>query len=180
MNQQQYWNQRYAEGGNSGAGSYGDAMLRKVDLLAGLPDVRSVIDVGCGDFSLGGELTRRKPDALYLGIDQSEFIVKRNAELYESDKIHFMREGEVAMPHTDLVLCLDVLFHISNLGEYYEILAKLRSLWTKYLVVTAYEYDGLQANHIWVRKFDPERFGKPIIQETIEEDGKMQFYVFER
>ncbi len=47
-----YWTQRYAEGGNSGAGSYGKFARFKAEVInkfVSEREIKSVIEFGCGD-----------------------------------------------------------------------------------------------------------------------------------
>jgi SAM-dependent methyltransferase len=176
-----HWNRRYAEGHNSGAGSYGEPLARKIDWLSRLRPVRSITDVGCGDFNFGANLLRRFSDATYIGLDTSEVIIRRNRRLYSSERVSFRMTREGAkFPVSDLVLCVDVLFHILLEQQYQEMLQTLELSWRKYLAISAYEYDGFSKVHVCIRKFDPEIFGKPVLREVIEEDGQMYFYIFER
>jgi hypothetical protein len=176
----EYWDWRYADGHGSGDGSYGDPMFRKVEWLSRLNGIETITEVGCGDWNFGEHLMGRFPDASYLGLDISEFIVRRNRKDHgSSNRIRFeLADGKV--PSADLVLCVDVLFHILDPNEHQKMLIALAGAWTKYLALSAYEYDGLQRGHINIRKFDPSWFGKPILREVIEDDGEMYFYIFAR
>lgn len=180
--EREYWNRRYEEfhPHSSGTGSYGEAMTRKVDALAALPFVSSVVEIGCGDFNFGRHLMDRFPDATYLGFDVSDEIIQRNGRWYELPRVHFQKAISCDMARADLLLCVDVLFHVIEDSDYEEMLKVLaRSQW-KYLAITAYEYDGPSSSHVRIRKFDPSIFGEPILQETIEADGNLQFYIFKR
>jgi hypothetical protein len=87
------------------------------------------------------------------------------------------------LPPADLVLCIDVLFHILEDNEQMAVLNRLNTLWRKYLAITAYERGGEpneRGYHLNIKKFDPTFFGKPIIREVIEEDGQLYFYLFEK
>src|SRR5690606_4241845 len=65
-----YWEQRYARGGNSGAGSYGKLAEFKAEVLNAFVrerQIRSVIDFGCGD---GAQLALAEYPS-YVGLDVS-------------------------------------------------------------------------------------------------------------
>jgi hypothetical protein len=178
-----YWNARYANGGNSGAGSYGEAVQQKVAWLAELPDVKSIVEIGCGDFNFGSLLVETFEDATYQGFDTSDFIVSRNSRIHASPRVKFLWTGGpwfAGFTKSDLLLCVDVLFHIESDDLYEETLNYIDVSWTKYLAISAYEYDGIRQGHVHIRKFDPARFGVPILRETIEADGDMKFYVWKR
>lgn len=180
--EREYWNKRYRDFDprSSGAGSYGEAMNRKVDALTALPDVQSITEIGCGDFNFGRHLMDRLPSATYLGFDVSDEIIKRNGRWYELPRIHFQHALDVSFVKTDLLLCVDVLFHVIDDSAYQQLLAALYQSQWQYLAVTAYEYDGPSASHVRIRKFDPSVFGTPILREVIEADGEMYFYIFKR
>jgi hypothetical protein len=73
-----------------------------------------------------------------------------------------------------------VLFHVLDDHDLDQLLDQLQSKWTKYLAITAYEYDDPIDTHVKIRKFDPSIFGTPIIRQVIEEDGQLYFYLFKK
>lgn len=177
MDYKEYWEYRYVNGGNSGAGSYGDELTWKMERLSKLVGVFSITEVGCGDFNFGNRVVAMFPEATYTGLDVSKFIIEKNKDLYSRHT--FLPMGDV--PPADLLLCVDVLFHITDDKEYEEMLNKLEKAWTKYLCITAYEYDDdTTAPHVKIRKFDYKRFGEPIVREVCEEDGQKYFYIFQK
>lgn len=175
-----YWDERYASENTSGAGSYGAPMLRKVEWLSRLKRIQSVVEIGSGDFNFGEHLMKRFPQATYHGFDISEVIVQRNRLEHSNAQIRFDTFQWRIPAGSDLLLCVDVLFHITDDVEQEWMLRLLERGWRKYLALSAYEYDGYRRGHINIRRFDPSRFGKPILREVIEDDGQMYFYIFER
>lgn len=172
----QYWDERYKNGLTSGYGSYGEQLQKKLNWLEEL-DIKTITEVGCGDFNFGRHLLMMYPDARYTGYDISPFIVNRNQGLYPYASF----TNDPKLPKADLVMCIDVLFHVLDDAECETLLNNLDKLWTKYLCITAYERDeDLNSHHVKIRKFDPARFGTPIIRETVEEDGDLKFYLFKR
>jgi trans-aconitate methyltransferase len=181
-----YWNWRYANGRGSGDGSTGEPVRKKVEWLSDLKRISSIVEIGCGDFAFGSQLLEKFPDALYAGYDISDLIVHRNAILYPG--VAFGVIGpEKPIPPSDLLLCLDVLFHITDDREYEAMLSRLENAPWRYLALTAYEYDGNNtSSHVRIRKFDPTRFASsrafpdPLLREVIEDEGQMYFYIFSR
>lgn len=165
MNSKDHWNNRYAGGGNSGYGSYGEQADLKLKIIKEhVRNIESVVDIGCGDFAFSKRLLELFPKAQYLGLDISEVIVKKNKELYPSYHFNTL-EGGFILPR-DLVLCIDVLFHIPT--EEDQLLSSIDASWNKYLVLTADD-----------RVNDVSRFGKPLVKELIE--GKDVFlYIFKK
>lgn len=177
----EYWDVRYRAGKNSGYGSYGDQKDLKMKLLSGL-NVSSITSVGCGDFYFDSHLIDDVyPNATYIGLDQSEVIINRNKGIYPNTDFRVFT-GEI--PQADLVVCLDVLFHIYEENEVNDLLGKLEGSWTKYLALTAYERDKQThpKGHVRIRKFDPARFGEPVIREVVErvDDLCLYFYLFKK
>jgi trans-aconitate methyltransferase len=177
-----YWDRRYAVGQTSGPGSQGEPVENKVRWLSGLPDVSSIVEVGCGDFVFGSRLLQNYPEADYLGFDISDLIVRRNNLLNGCENVRFQVPlSHESFPCADLLLCIDVLFHILDDQEYATMLQKLKLAWTKYLAVSAYEYDNDRtSSHVRIRKFDPKFFGVPIRRYLLEQDGSLYLYLFRK
>lgn len=176
--EKKYWDDRYAAGHNSGYGSYGEQLVKKINWLTGWK-IDSISEIGCGDFNFGLALLRIYPNAFYAGQDISEVIINKNKQLYSSDKTTFTTDID-ELPSADLLLCIDVLFHVLDDKDLEELLDKIESKWTNYLAITAYERDEELNNHVRVRKFDYKRFGEPLVRSIVEEDGKMFFYLFKK
>jgi len=112
-----YWESRYKNGQNSGAGSYGDnadfkAMI--IDRIIKDYDVESLLDIGCGD---GNQISLVKSQVDYCGYDISSTTIK-NCELkFKGDdrKQFHVFDPMVYNPSPawDMTMCLDCLFHIT-------------------------------------------------------------------
>lgn len=113
----QYWEVTYSNNGNSGAGSYGILAEFKAhvvsDFVPDYPNI-NVIEFGCGDGHQLSLMHYRK----YLGLDVSKTAIATCASLFDSDSSksflvydpkHF--QGRL---RADLVVCLDVLYHITD------------------------------------------------------------------
>lgn len=177
-----YWNGRYGgdklkEGNTSGYGSYDEQLERKLNFLRPLEGVKTITEIGCGDFNFGSRVVSLYEDVKYSGYDISEVIIDRNKRCFPQHTFGMMEEE---IPTADLVLCVDVLLHVIDEKEAEKMLNFLHGIWKKYLVITAYERDEFKENHVRIRKFDPLRFGMPKVREIVEEDGQMYFYVFEK
>ena len=171
---QQYWNHRYLEGRNSGYGSYDEQLTKKLKWLSGLP-IKSITDIGCGDFNFSSNLLKLYPKATYIGYDISDVIIKRNKGKYPY-------EFTTKFPHFnyDLTLCIDVLYHVLDDNEYAVLLINLKQAlrFGKYLALTAYEKEQSADFHMKIRKFDYKSFGKPIIRKIVEKEGSQYFYLY--
>ena len=171
-----YWDSRYSNGGDSGYGSYGEQLLKKLSWLSGF-NVKSISEIGCGDLNFGRNLLQLYPHASYAGQDISSVVLEKNSKI--SPELMFVNSIE-DLPDSDLLLCVDVLFHVLDEQELEHILSTIEQKWTKYLAITAYERDEPKDNHVRIRKFDYKRFGEPLIRQVVEEDGQLYFYLFKR
>lgn len=178
--EKEYWDSRYKAGQTSGSGSYGSELEKKLDYLKYL-DIKSISEIGCGDLNFARSLMEQYKDRTitYNGQDVSEYIIQRHKQTYPPDS--FTTDIN-KLPSSDLLLCMDVLFHVIEDSDLEKLLQQIEKKWTKYLAITAYERDQADGlgDHVKVRKFDYKRFGEPIIREVVEEDGKKYFYLFKR
>ncbi len=179
-----YWNLRYSGGvpqdSTSGYGSYGVQLHRKLSWMKEFiedHEVSKIVEFGCGDFNFGRGVLALFPFSDYLGLDVSDVIVQRNQELFKAFKFKNITEEA---PEADLVMCVDVLFHVIEDDEVNKLLNRIEKSWTKYLVISAYERDEEMHNHVRIRKFDYARFGEPVLRKIVEEDGELYFYIFKK
>lgn len=176
MTETEYWEYRYSSGGNSGYGSYGEQLEKKLKWLSGL-EINSIAEVGCGDFNFGSSLMEMYPHATYAGVDVSQDIVNKNKEKWPQYSFDTTQE----VPEADLLLCVDVVFHVLDDKRLEDLLDRLEKAKCKYFAITAYEEDLPEpGSHVRLRKFDYKRFGEPIIREIVEEDGSLYFYLYDR
>lgn len=109
---ERYWEQRYSDGANSGAGSYGLLAEFKAEVLNAFVarhDVQTVIEFGCGD----GNQLKLAHYKSYHGFDVSQTAIRKCKELFESDPgksfdLTRSYKGEKA----DLSISLDVIYHL--------------------------------------------------------------------
>lgn len=103
--------------GGSGVGSAPDATEPYRSVLARMlpsTDIRSVVDVGCGDWQLGSLVDWSAVD--YLGLDVVPAVVDRNKARFAGPKVRFdLVDARLETPPgADLLLAKDVLQHWSN------------------------------------------------------------------
>lgn len=77
-------------------------------------DVKTVVDLGCGDWVLAREIDWGSRN--YIGIEVVPELVDRNQAAFGSDKVRFVHldAGYDTMPAGDLLICKDVLMHLPN------------------------------------------------------------------
>jgi SAM-dependent methyltransferase len=151
-----FWESVYRHGGTSGPGSYGRLAQFKAEVLNDFVrtrNVRTVVEFGCGD---GAQLSLAKyPE--YVGVDVSPVAVRRCSLLFASDRSkRFFLIG--ALPADlgtfDLVLSLDVIYHLVEDRVFEEYMSRLFSFSLRYVVIYASNYDAwTEAHHVRHRNF---------------------------
>jgi SAM-dependent methyltransferase len=105
----------------SGEGSRGLPLELSIPPIADVirhNDIRSILDVGCGDFRFGSALLQKLPAAItYKGIDVSCVVISQLQRDYAgSSRVKFAQiDGTVALlPACDLAIVRQVFQHLSN------------------------------------------------------------------
>lgn len=154
-----YWESRYQKGGNSGAGSYNRLAKFKASFLNGFvknKNISSVLELGCGD---GAQLALLDYPS-YIGVDISPTIINKCKTLYSGDssKTFFSYDGgklENVKINAELVISLDVIYHLSNDDIYNTYLDNLFLISRKYVVIysnsTKYYSQGVNEQSEYVR-----------------------------
>lgn len=130
-----YWEKRYARGGNSGPGSYNNLAKFKADILNQFVEeykINSVIELGCGD---GNQLLlSRYPN--YLGFDVSEKAINLCKSKFRNDPTKsFKLIHELGDSKADLTLSLDVIFHLVEDDIFEEHLYQLIHATNKFVII---------------------------------------------
>lgn len=126
MNQERkYWNEHYLVGGTSGAGSVGGYRKWKWNVIGQYVNIedKSVLDVGCGDLTfLNGKKFRD-----YLGLDISGTIIKRDRKKRPDLSLAVLdvTDPNIHTQQYDVVLCMDLLFHIMKEEDFGTLLGNL-------------------------------------------------------
>lgn len=134
-----YWQQRYDSGGNSGAGSYGllaEFKARAINSFIKENRITTVTEFGCGD---GHQLGLLQCES-YLGLDIAPAAVERCRALYKGDtqkrfELYDSKTFDPRQAEANLVLCLDVLYHITSDQEFETTLAHIFGSARKYVIL---------------------------------------------
>jgi SAM-dependent methyltransferase len=117
-----YWEQRYHQGGTSGAGSYGLLAQFKAETLndfVARSGVQTVIEFGCGD----GEQLALARYPRYVGIDVAEGSVTTCRQRFAADatkRFYLASQMPSDLGLFDLALSLDVIYHLVENKVYNE------------------------------------------------------------
>ena len=76
--------------------------------------VKTIVDLGCGDFRVGQFLAA--PPFHYVGVDVVDAVVDHNLRQYQKDGVRFVRRdiGTDELPDGDLCTVREVFQHLSN------------------------------------------------------------------
>jgi cyclopropane fatty-acyl-phospholipid synthase-like methyltransferase len=142
-----YWEERYQAEGNSGSGSYDHLAKFKAEVLNAFVannQVQTVLEFGCGD---GNQLTLAKyPN--YIGLDVSATAIQRCEKLFKNDTTKsFLLYNSLAYVDNhkifkaDLVMSLDVLYHLVEQEVFEKYIKDLFNASQKYVIIYASDYN---------------------------------------
>jgi SAM-dependent methyltransferase len=77
-------------------------------------NIKSVIDYGCGDWQSTQFIDWNNIVDSYIGVDIVGHLIEQNNEHFESEVISFKTLEHFEFHHVDLIICKDVLQHLSN------------------------------------------------------------------
>jgi 2-polyprenyl-3-methyl-5-hydroxy-6-metoxy-1,4-benzoquinol methylase len=134
-----FWNFRYQHDPElgSGRGSRGKFLKHKQDLLRPFADNfrdADIVEVGFGDL----ETSRVLPFKNYLGIDASQEAVKIAAQKMPNWTFNTGLVDELSTESADLVICLDVLFHVPKKQDYENLISQLIRVSRKSILVSGH------------------------------------------
>ena len=151
----EYWRERYAAGGDSGAGSYGKFAAFKAKVLNALFEeqgVTSVVEFGSGD---GNQLTLLQvPD--YLGVDISAEAVALCRERFAGvPGRRFVLTDDYRPAPTDCALSLDVIYHLVEEAAFDTYMRRLFAAASRLVVIYSSNRDADAADgaHVRHRRF---------------------------
>ena len=149
-----YWDRRYRDGGNSGAGSYKRLAKFKANFLNGLVSeklIETVIEFGTGD---GAQLSLASYPH-YVGVDVSSTIVEVLRARFADDlSKEFFVAGQAKIPACQLALSLDVIYHLVEDGIYHDYMENLFAAALGYVVIYSSNEDKIWPDsHVRHRRF---------------------------
>jgi len=186
-----YWERRYAQGGDSGAGSSGVLAAYKATVLNDFVKkhkIRSVVELGCGD----GQQLQLAEYPAYTGLDIAASAVARCTVLFAGDRskkfVHYDPfHFEPADFQADMAISLEVIFHLTEENLYRLYLQHLFALSRRWvLIFSSDEADdtGGVFPHFRLRQFSKEVPEGWVLRQRINNPHRdrsvSDFFVFER
>ncbi|MDD5507917.1 MAG: class I SAM-dependent methyltransferase [Bacteroidales bacterium] len=195
-----YWEERYAKGGTSGAGSYN----RLAEFKAGVINsfildhhIQTVLELGCGD---GNQLLYAHYPK-YIGLDVSVYAIRKCISLFKNDftKSFYLYDSLAFMDNhklfaCDLTLSLDVIFHLIEDEIFDSYMNHLFDHSNHYVIIYSSNCDTPQTFHErdrkfsdWVEKNKKEWILIKMIENAYKNDqrdpmnaSKSDFYIYEK
>lgn len=152
-----YWERRYAEGGNSGAGSYNRLAQFKAEFLnrfVAEHDIRSIIEFGCGD---GAQLALMRFPS-YLGVDVSPTVLEYTVARFAGDptKRFLLANRFAEEDRADATLSLDVIYHLIEDEIFERYMAGLFDRADRFVIIYSNDVDApWDGAHVRYRAFTP-------------------------
>lgn len=153
-NSAQYWEERYALGGNSGAGSYSNLAEFKAEVLNDFvanKAIENVTEFGCGD---GAQLQLAAYPS-YTGYDISPTSVALCRARFAGDRskrFALLAAGE-SPEQADLTLSLDVVYHLVEDDVFDTYMRQLFSASSRYVAVYSSNFERWESDHVRHRRF---------------------------
>lgn len=117
----EFFDANYKVGGTSGEGSTVDVTAEYrhiIEEFIRLNGVKSVLDVGCGDWKFSRRIPWGDYGISYLGIDVSPFIIEKNTRDYGNANTRFevvkSPSDILNMGRFDLIISKDAIQHMPN------------------------------------------------------------------
>lgn len=189
-----YWEHRYRFGGKSGEGSSGQLAAFKAEVLNRFVrdhDIARVIEYGCGD----GQQLALAVYPLYLGLDVSRTCIEQCRVIFKDDpsKSFLWYDPATAVRlgnfiKGDLVLSLDVIYHLVEDAVYERYLDDLFAAAGRFVIIYSSDKDEPQRlPHVRHRRFThhvAQRFADFSLVDHIENrhqhKSPCSFFVFAR
>jgi hypothetical protein len=189
-----FWEKRYARGGTSGPGSYGELAHGKAAFLNSFVQkhkVTSLIEFGCGD---GHQLSLAEyPRYIGLDVSKSAIVLCKQRFAADQSKSFFIYDGacfvdQASLFTAELAMSLDVIYHLVEDDVFDAYMTHLFAAGSRFVII--YATNGLindGAAHVRHRRFSSwieDRCNNWQLVQTAEGPGdgarRADFYVYER
>lgn len=89
-------------------------LLELIEKFVQENNIKSIVDCGCGDFNWMRKFDFNLINS-YIGIDIVSPLIEENNSKYSNNKVKFIKSNMITdnILFSDLIICKDVLFHLS-------------------------------------------------------------------
>lgn len=150
----EYWENRYKIGQTSGNGSYGFLAEYKSEFINNYiteNNITSLLEYGCGD---GNQLSYIKCQKI-IGADVSQTAIDKCKSLIPNGEFICLDNTEFPDTKTDLLLSLDVIYHLIEDDVYEDYINNIVNHGSKHVIIYSANFDGNEgfARHVKPRNF---------------------------
>jgi len=152
-----HWQRHYERGGDSGPGSYAESAEYKARLINEVVrefDIRSIIELGCGD---GNQLTYLNIEE-YIGLDVSKVAIercvarhggnpKRSFMWYDQNCFH----DPLRVVSADCAMSLDVILHLIEDDVFARYVRNLFDCGRRFVIIYGLDREQDVSRHVSVR-----------------------------
>lgn len=160
FNSKEYWESRYRTGGNSGAGSYNHLAKYKAVFLTDFIEghnIKSMVEFGCGDGNNLKITSDYNPELVVEGVDVSQTALSMCRE--KMPQHIFTHKDEFDYETKDLVVSLDVIYHLIEDEVYEDYMESLVKVKAEYIIIYSPDFENNNyAEHVRARKFSENKF----------------------
>jgi SAM-dependent methyltransferase len=191
-NSQEYWESRYASGGNSGSGSEGLNAAWKAMVLNDFVsrcEIKHVLEYGCGD----GRQLALADYPRYTGLDVSATAITLCENRFQNDGSKTFSRLPLPWPvAADLVISLDVIYHLTEEDVFQQHMADVFGSSLKWVILYTtdsdlIEKDFVPADHVrhwpvptYVEATFPDWEHLDVIMNPAPHMGGSDFYIYQR
>ena len=194
---QQYWNDRYRYGGNSGAGSYGRLATFKAEILNKFiahHGIQTIVEFGSGD---GAQLELAQYPS-YIGVDISSRAIALCQNKFAGDpskRFVLAADPAARQLRAEAALSLDVIYHLVEDSVYHAYMVELTSAPDRFIAVYSSNLERpVRDAHVrhrrftdWMQRHAPEwrlfqTVANPYREDPLQpsDTSWADFYFFER
>lgn len=158
FNSSKYWENRYKNGGNSGAGSYNHLAQFKAEVINDFIKenmINNILELGCGD---GNNLSLYNIKT-YYGVDVSQKAIDICKKRFKDDSSKkFFTLIEFKKIYKDIIraevtISLDVIYHLIEDSIFSEYMSNLFKYTNKFVIIYASNKNEGHCLHVQHRKF---------------------------
>jgi SAM-dependent methyltransferase len=122
--------------GTGSEGKYAETYIATIRKFLSENNIRSVVDLGCGDFRVGSQFVSNELN--YFGVDVVPKLVEHLNKNRANERVSFqcLNIAEDVLPKGEVCLIREVLQHLSN-DEIGKVLRNCKDF--KYLIITEYQ-----------------------------------------
>lgn len=154
FNSKIYWENRYNNGQTSGNGSYGFLANYKSEIINNYiieNKIKSLLEYGCGD---GNQLSMINCEEV-IGVDVSKTAIDKCIKLMPNREFHVLSGDKFINKKTDLLLSLDVIFHLVEDSIYENYMNNIINHSSEHLIIYSANFDDNKTfgSHVRTRNF---------------------------